>query len=355
MKKIIAILLALTILIALAACSPGSKEDTSLDSALPMHTVVDLAGREVELPANPTKVAALVGPSFEKLVIIGASDKIVLLGNPDANKGWAKVVAPELGFVTVVENATEPNIEELLTLGVEVVFFWDSYPDVIAKLEDANIPVIVTQIQDSPDTLEKFLQMQKDEINLIAQVMGEEYVPKAMNWCDYLEEKVSFIRDKTKDLPADAFPDVFYIRGPSALRIHGKNSYSMWWLTMAGGNLVSKDSDYEVTIEQVLKWDPEYVFMGRVNNSELITGDVAWSGVRAVKENKVIVNPKGVMVWDAGTEGVLLLEFFAKTLHPDLFPDLDIKAEIKDYYSQFYHYPLSDTQVEQIYNNTEID
>lgn len=33
--------------------------------------------------------------------------------------------------------------------------------------------------------------------------------------------------------------------------------------------------------------------------------------------------------------------WLAKTLHPDRFRDLDIVKEMRDYYRQFYHYPLT--------------
>lgn len=40
--------------------------------------------------------------------------------------------------------------------------------------------------------------------------------------------------------------------------------------------------------------------------------------------------------------------FLAKTLHPDLFPNLDLTAEVKNFYSKFYSYQLSDAQVNAI-------
>ena len=40
----------------------------------------------------------------------------------------------------------------------------------------------------------------------------------------------------------------------------------------------------------------------------------------------------------------------AKTVYPDLFPDLDITQEVKDYYQEMYQVSLTDEQIEQMYN-----
>lgn len=42
-------------------------------------TVTDLAGRTVEIPTDVQCVAALVGPSYEKIFLLGAQDKIALI------------------------------------------------------------------------------------------------------------------------------------------------------------------------------------------------------------------------------------------------------------------------------------
>ena len=57
------------------------------------------------------------------------------------------------------------------------------------------------------------------------------------------------------------------------------------------------------------------------------------------------------MYWDYSSEGVLLLEYLAKLFHPDKFADLDMKKEIKEYYSKFYNYNLTDDEAGRILNH----
>jgi iron complex transport system substrate-binding protein len=70
--------------------------------------------------------------------------------------------------------------------------------------------------------------------------------------------------------------------------------------------------------------------------------------VSAVKNGRVYVNGGGLMHWDYGSEGILLMEYMAKTLHPDLFTDLDMKTEVKEFYLKFYNYSLTDEQADRI-------
>ena len=44
------------------------------------------------------------------------------------------------------------------------------------------------------------------------------------------------------------------------------------------------------------------------------------------------------------------LLWMAKTVYPDLFQDLDINQEVKDYYQEMYQVTLTDEQIEQMYH-----
>ena len=48
---------------------------------------------------------------------------------------------------------------------------------------------------------------------------------------------------------------------------------------------------------------------------------------------------------------MLNILWLAKVLHPDLFADLDLAAEVKEYYSIFYDYELTDEQAADLLNS----
>ena len=101
----------------------------------------------------------------------------------------------------------------------------------------------------------------------------------------------------------------------------------------------------EVSLEQILVWDPEVIFVGRQYSPDLVLKDPRWRDVSAVRTGRVQVIPDGVFYWDSSSEGVLLLQYMAKILHPALFQDIDLEREVRDYYRAFYGYPLSHEEV----------
>ena len=316
------------------------------------RTVVDLAGREVTIPANVTKVAALTRPTYETIIMLGGVDQVAMTASPFYE--WTYVVCPEYADIPVCDSPTEPNIEELIDLGIEVVLFWDTYPEVIEALEEAGIAVVVTQVgDDGISTPEEFVEMKKYEITMLAEVLGGDCIDKAARWCDYVDQVVDTVTSRTAALTDEERPTVYYVsgNGSTSLRTHAGESYTSYMVTMAGGNLVSREIAemmYSPTMEEVMNWNPEHVFMGQVDNAELITEDPAWSAVQAVKDGNVHVNLSGLFNADYSTDCFLLMEQIAKTLHPELFEDLDLTEETIDYYQNFYGYELSAEEAEQI-------
>lgn len=59
----------------------------------------------------------------------------------------------------------------------------------------------------------------------------------------------------------------------------------------------------------------------------------------------------GAFFWDAGQHGILQLEWMAQIFHPDLFKDVDMSKEVKDFCSKFFNYDLTDDQLSKIMNH----
>lgn len=335
--------------------SATSDEAESADDAQESETrvIVDLAGREVTIPNQVDRVAALVHPMFEAIIMLGAWDQVAVSGTQMGVSGWTPTIAPQYGDIPIIENASEPNIEELLALDVQVALFWDSRPEVIEQLEQAGIAVVVTQVSngDGIDTAQEFVEFKKHEILLLGELFGGQAQVRAQQWADYVDETVAQVSAKTVELTDEERPSVYYVRGPEALKIHGGESYTRYLVDIAGGDLVSREDAellYTTTMEQALAWDPEYIFMGRVNNVELITQDPAWAPVQAVVDGNIFINLKGMGPTDYSTTAFLLMQQIATQIHPDLFSDIDMTEEVKEYFSTFYGYDLSDEEVEAI-------
>ena len=371
MSRLWSLLLAVVVMMtALAGCNSGGggdqKESTdpipipapqleSENEAEPeTRVVVDLAGREVIVPYHLERVASLTGPSFETVIMLGGQDQVVMTGNGMPAKDWGPVVCPEYAEFPRTEDATNPNVEEMMEQDVQVALFWDKFPEAIQAMEDAGIAVFVTQLGDEGITSpEELLEFKKREIMCVGELFGGECVERAKMWCDYADETVEKITSRTSKLTEDEIRSVYYVRGPEALQTHGGNSLTRYLVEMAGGELVNKDEYkglYTTTMEEVLGWDPEVIFMGRVNNVELVTEDPAWAAIQAVTNGDVYINEKSVGPAEYSTDCFLMMEQIAKDLHPELFEDLDMVQEVKDYFKTFYRYELTDEQAEMVLN-----
>lgn len=351
----IAVLLLFVFMFSMVAGCGTEQENTEVEQDT--RTVTNLDGSEIVVPTEVNRVAALFGPSYEKVVLLGAEDKIVANGDFHIDGWpWSNVIYERLDEVPGVPNAHESlNIEEILKLKPDVVFYWDN-PAEVQRLQEANIAVVpaVSSAQG-----QKFEDC-KNMLMVYAQVLGKEEEKIAQEYCQYFDEKVDMITSVTKDIPEDQKPSV-YFAVQKLLWSAGKESDIPEVIDLAGGKCVHANmpggSKSEVNMEQMLKWDPEYIFVdhagssGNASAEEVVSEmseDARYKQLSAVQNEQVKVCPTGVFFWDAGQQKVLLLMWMAKTLHPDLFEDLDMQAELKYFYKKFYRYDLTDEEVEKI-------
>jgi len=364
MKKI-SLLMATILLfsVVLSGCSKSTPVTTgggaaSTNTSQPVQksdtiTLKDFADRKVTIPAHAAKIAALVGPAFEKTLVLGQADRVATTG---ASSAWAKIIYPKLAKIPVVANPQEPNVEDLAKLGVDLVFFWSTQAP-IDNMTKVGIPVVaMNSFYTGWTNNNEFIQITKDDIDLYAAALGPEATAVAAKWKAYLDEKVQYVTSRTSTLSKDQIKKVYYIRSSAnnGLECFMKNSTPQGLVDLAGGVLVTKDVDMKnngfgtVTMEQIIQWDPEYIFLGRVDSKDMITKNSQWSSLSAVKKGNVVLIPSGVFMWDNSSERVLNLLFLAKALHPELFKDLNMVTEIQEYYKTFYKYDLSAENAQRI-------
>jgi iron complex transport system substrate-binding protein len=350
--RLISMLLVLMMIFSFSGCGNTAASGTAAEDEI--KTVTNLDGTEITVPANVEKVGAIFGPSYEKIVMLGAEDKIVFDG--DFHIGgwpWSNVIYKNLNDVPGIPNAhSELNIEDLLKYEPDVVFNF-SNPETTGALEEAGICVV-------PMASTGKLSDIKDTVALYAEVLGGDAAEISDRYSEYYDGMVEKISAVTKDIPAADRPKV-YIANQNILWTSGKNSDLNEMIELAGGDPVAKDLEgggkTEITKEQFIQWNPDYVFVDHAGSSGNATAeqvidemlaDADFSGVSAVANDQVIIVPTGVFFWDAGVQKPLFALLIAKTLYPDKFADVDMKAELRSFYSEFFHYDLTDDEADRI-------
>jgi iron complex transport system substrate-binding protein len=88
---------------------------------------------------------------------------------------------------------------------------------------------------------------------------------------------------------------------------------------------------------------------GAFATMDKIKADRAWSTIPAIKNNRVYANPVGTFLWSRySCEEALQVLWVAKTLYPDLFQDVDMVKEVREFYKKFYNYDLSVENAQRI-------
>jgi iron complex transport system substrate-binding protein len=97
-----------------------------------------------------------------------------------------------------------------------------------------------------------------------------------------------------------------------------------------------------VGVEQIAAWDPDVILVTSYfrNAREVVDGlsrDALWRGLRAVREGRLFAFPGDFYAWDQpDPRWILGLTWLAKTLHPDLFRDVDMEEEVFLFFHNFF-------------------
>ncbi|MDD1762075.1 MAG: ABC transporter substrate-binding protein [Methanothrix sp.] len=340
------------LILAVIAVGDTTPQETT---ATPTVQITDLVGRTIEIPTNVTRVASLTGQGYDRFIVLNQTDKISVMY--PVSLPWAYKVAPHLKTIPTIASQEDPNIEDLFNAKTQVIIS-SYFKGAIEKMTAFGIPVVVTQFTGSsgnigmPQSEEEFRDRVKQEMRLYGEVMGPDAERNADKWCEYFDQKVKYVKSRTESLEASQRPKVFWGQGPGPQTTHTKNSYPQWYVEIAGGDYAAKNVTgtiaQTIPIEQIIKWNPDIIILGRNNNTDIVMNDPKWKDIRAVQNADVYLCPAGIGWWDCCSEGVLFMEFLAKTLHPELFQDLNMTNEVKDYYSRFFCYDLTDEEANRI-------
>ncbi|MDD2421463.1 MAG: ABC transporter substrate-binding protein [Heliobacteriaceae bacterium] len=327
-------------LITLAGCS----QEKAVDTTPANRTVVDMAGREVTLPAEIQRIAA-VGPvpvinTF--IFTVGEKDKIVngLPGFAD-NERWKyqKVFAPHLANQPrIQESRTDPNIEELIKLEPDVVFTMDK--QMATTVANANLNAVFLSWTEPEDV--------KQTISLVGKVLNKKDL--ADEYIKYFDATLAKIGQVVAAIPEAKKPRVLYANMATMTAPH---EISDWWIETAGGKSVAKadraGQQLQFSVEQLLKWDPEIIIVSTPQEVQLVNEDPRFQKITAVVNKKVYPTPMGAHVWAHRTaEQPLSLMWAAKTFHPEIFNNLDLEQEMTRHYQQFYGYTVDKTGIKEI-------
>lgn len=327
--------------------------------------VTDHAGRKMTLPAeiNRVVVADIYPMASVITVYLGSAEKLVGI-HPvcmsAAKNGLLGEIFPEiLNADTSFMTGSDLNVEQLLNLDPDVVFCSAGNSELMSALENAGIPAVgVSPSKWKYDILETYDQWAA----LLGQMFPESDKSKEIS--AYSQEVYDMIQDRVKDIAEEDKKDILFLfqYDDQEIVTSGKNFFGQFWCEAVGGRNVAEvveadNSNAIISMEQIYEWNPELIFVTNftpVQPDDLYNNAIGgddWSTIAAVQNKEVYKLPLGsYRSYTPSADTPVTLLWMAKKVYPDLFSDIDIGQEVKDYYKELYGIELTDEQVDRMYN-----
>lgn len=376
MKKLTAVILSLCLGVAgLTGCQADARgtnvqasdhqEAETADQSEP-KTITDHAGNQVEIPAQVNRVVVtdiLPLPSIIT-VFLGSGEKIVGM-NPAsmsaAKTGLLGELFPDiLNASTDFMNGSDINMEELMKLEPDVVFYNAGSKEMGEALTSAGFAAVAVSVNkwdyDSIETYDHWVE-------LLSQIFPEKG-DTADKVSQYSQKVYEDIQKRVSGLKKEEQKNILFLFNYSdtTMITSGKKFFGQFWCDAVGGRnaaegVAAENSNAVINMEQVYEWNPDVIFITNftpVQPEDLFENAVGqddWSPVKAVQDGHVYKLPLGTYrSYTPSTDTPMTLLWMAKQVYPDLFEDVDITKEVKDYYQAMYGVKLSDEQVERMYH-----
>jgi iron complex transport system substrate-binding protein len=319
------------LVLAMSGCNLDRQDDAGKTL-----TIVDQSGRTVTVPKNPRRIAALHHFGGKVVFALGAQDLLVDQAlYHDENEAMAKVNPAFAAKPRLVQGHDISN-EEMVALRPDIAIAYTSFdPSEMERLENAGIPVVAIR----GETLEESYE----GVRLVAKILGREergeaYIADCRRLC-------RLVTERTAKLAPEQRVKVMFSGPKNIFSVATGDMLQDTLLKMAGGRHVASSlTGFWATVspEQVAAWNPDVIFLGSsldTYDAGSLVGNGMLATVNAVKNRRVYVFPSNVGWWDyPAPHCVLGLVWAAKTLHPELFDDVDVRQVADDFYRKYLGY-----------------
>lgn len=344
------LLVGLTFLLLLAAAAPLTAQSG------PTVTVTDALGREVTVPRNPERVTAagraVLMIADAVYLFPTARESLTAVTRIDQGKGnFLRDLDPNYRDKQILERNAGP--EQIAASRPDVVLLKDfmkgSIGDAVASL---GIPVVYLRLETPEDY--------RRDIRTLGRIFAAE--DRADEVLEYFDDRLRLVRDRTEGLAPAERPSALFVyysrRGnESAVNVPPPGWIQTSLLETAGADPVWTDAVsgggwQTVNLEQILSWDPSKLFVVSYRQDidtvmERIRGDARWRSLEAVSSDGLHAFPVDYYSWDQpDVRWILGLQWLAGTLHPELFPDVQMRELTIDFFGRMYG--MTAAEVERI-------
>jgi iron complex transport system substrate-binding protein len=316
MKKILAIILMLSVATGMFSGCSTPVESVNVESKADTITFVDGLGKTVSLKKNPQRVISLYTSYLDLWYLAGGK----AIGRVDSKEN----VPEEAKNIETVGSYTSPNMEKILSLQPDLILInstVNAQAALIPMLEKSHISYLALEYNNFKD----YINMLK----IFTELTGREDLYQR-NGLD-TKKKIDSIIEK---IPQERKPSILLLQGSSkSVSVKLPNTTVGEMLQELGTVNIAydeslKEEDMEVfSMEKVIEKNPDFIFVQTMGDVEETTsrikkdieGNPAWGYLKAVKEGKYIFLPKDLFLFKPNERYAEAYETLAKMLYPDIF------------------------------------
>jgi iron complex transport system substrate-binding protein len=311
-------------------------------------TVTDGAGRAVPVPERVERVFPAGPPAAIFLYTLAPE---LLIGWPRANRPEEREFLlpdvggrPEVGRITGRGNTA--NLEVVLALKPDLILDVGSVTPTYVSLAD--------RVQQQTGIPYALLDGRFDGIPLayrtLGALIGRREQGEAL--ANSAEGTIKTITQRVDTIALERRPRVYYARGPRGLETGLGGSINVETIELVARNVAggTRGGLANVSIEQVLLWNPDIIVTIDQDFVATVLSDPAWAPVAAVRARRVHLSPKLPFGWvdfPPSVNRLIGLWWPGKILYPDLFPE-DLRALTREFYTRFYHVTPDDAQIDRV-------
>ncbi len=383
MKKIISLLLALLLVFGLlsgcAGNSPESgkngkdakpnagsdagqagEENASGAQSGEAETVIftDSVGREVELPANITRIAPSGSVATMILAAI-APEYLVCVGSvpEESQRGY---LADNLFAVPVTGQLyggkSTLNLEELLSCDPQVIIDLgdvkgDVKGDMDALQEQTGIPCVF---------IEADLAHMAQAFRMLGGLLDEK-AERAEELAAFLDRTLAMAEENSAKIPESERISVMFTSGSAGLGTDAAGSVQAQVLDIVGAenaivldDVSNKGGGNEINMEQLYLFDPDVILFAPNSIYDSVGSDVQWGELEAVRAGRYYEVPSLPYNWMANPPSmnmVLGIWWLGNLLYPEVY-DYDMAEVTQEIFELFWNCTLTEAQLSSLLENS---
>jgi iron complex transport system substrate-binding protein len=315
-------------------------------------TVTDSAGRSVPVPGRVARVFPAGPPASIMLYTLAPE---LLLGWTRPNRPEEReFLLPEIGSRPEVGRITgrgnTANLEAVLTLKPDLILDVGYVTDTYVSLADR----VQQQTGISYALLDGRFAETAAAYRLLGELIGRREDAEVL--AGYTERTVATITGRIAGIPKDQRPRIYFARGPRGLETGLGGSITVETVEFLAQNVAGETRGGlgNVSIEQVLVWNPDIIVTIDRDFAAKVYDDPAWATVAAVRGRRVHLSPRLPFGWvdfPPSVNRLIGLWWLAKILYPNLFPE-NLNLLTREFYQTFYHVQVTDQQIDRVLAGT---